>query len=66
MWSLKGGMECWSLVLVVFENAGNNILTQEKTILEEWGVYSYKINSLCIVRLSNYTSLHFETHFLMF
>jgi hypothetical protein len=24
----------------MFANAGNNILTQEKTILEEWGVFA--------------------------
>jgi len=30
-------------VLVVFANAGNKILTQEKTILEEWGVLDNKM-----------------------
>jgi len=30
-------------VLVVFASTGNKILTQEKTILEEWGVFDNKM-----------------------
>jgi hypothetical protein len=30
-------------MLVVFANAGNKILTQEKTILEVWGVLVNKL-----------------------
>jgi len=30
-------------VLVVFADAGNKILTQEKTVLEEWGILDNKM-----------------------
>jgi hypothetical protein len=30
-------------VLVVFADAGNKILTQEKTVLEEWGIFDNKM-----------------------